>query len=112
MVEFRLEEGGSVWVETNVSDEEAGSIRAARGGELVDKAVHTFEDALRSIRPAAESVLTTIRDMGQQPKEVSVAFGIKLSAGIGAFIASATAESNFTVTLTWQASSKDAPAQP
>ncbi len=112
LVEFPLQEGGTLLVEVDEPERSAemptrgGVIKAARPGEIADKAQDTFEDALDKIKPAAQAVIDKLRELHDAPDEISVEFGIKLSAEAGAFIASAGVEANYEVTLTWTKSSE------
>jgi hypothetical protein len=54
------------------------------------------------IKPAATAIISKLRELNQPPDTIGVEFGIKLSAGAGAILASAGAEANFKVTLTWK----------
>ena len=100
LVEFPLEGSGSVLVE--VDDTQAGRVaRGTRPGEVAEKANQTFEAALDKIKPAAQAIITQLRGLNDEPDEVSVEFGIKLSAEAGAFIASAGVEANYKVSLKW-----------
>ncbi len=100
LIAFPTEDGSSIVVEV---DEEppAGAVRASRSDEVVDRAQETFEAALSMVRPAAEVLVARLRDLSDQPSEVSVEFGVKLSAEAGAIIAETGAEANFRVTLSW-----------
>ncbi len=107
LVEFPLQEGGTLLVEVDEPERYAettmrgGVVKAARPGEIADKAQDTFEDALDKIKPAAQAIIDKLRALSDAPDEIGVEFGIKLSAEAGAFIASAGVEANYTVTLTW-----------
>jgi hypothetical protein len=102
LIEFPLQDGGTIVVEVDEPMTEGGVVKAARSpGEVAEKAKETFEDALDKIKPAAQSIVTKLRDLHDQPDEISVEFGIKLSAAAGAFIASAGIEANYKVTLKW-----------
>ena len=61
-----------------------------------------MEQALGTVRPAAEQLMATINKLAVLPKEVEVNFGIKLSGKIGALIASSSAEGHFNVKLKWE----------
>ncbi len=110
LVEFPLQEGGTLLVEVDEPKRYAetitrgGVVKAARPGEVADKAQDTFEDALDKIKPAAQAIIDKLRALSDAPDEIDVEFGIKLSAEAGAFIASAGVEANYTVTLTWKQS--------
>ena len=103
LVEFRLDQGGSVLVEVD----EPSSGPATRGlgkdrSTLVEQADKTFEDATAAVTPAASSLITRLRSLDDPPDEVSVQFGVQLSAQTGAFIASVAAEANFSVSMIWR----------
>ena len=112
LVEFPLEEGGSILVQIDEPDT-GGTIRAGRD-ETIEKAKETFEEALNRVLPAAKSVVEKLQSMGSRPDEIEVNFGINLSTQAGAFIASATAQANFGVTVRWtggEASKETTPAE-
>ncbi len=81
--------------------EQQGMVPASRRGELATKTTQTFEEALEQIKPAADVVVEKLRGMTAQPDELSVTFGLKMSANAGAFIAASGIEANFTVLLKW-----------
>jgi hypothetical protein len=106
LVEFPLEDGTTILVEAEAT-EEAGMIRAARGEPSVpEKAQQTFEAALDKIRPAAQTIIKKLRALYDPPDEIEVEFGLKLNAQAGAFIAAAGTEANYKVTLTWKREEK------
>jgi hypothetical protein len=103
LVEFRLDEGGSVLVE--VDEPPAGPTMRGLGKDrstLVEQADKTFEDATAAVTPAARSLIARLRSIDDPPDEVGVEFGVQLSAQTGAFIASVAAEANFRVSMTWR----------
>ncbi|HNT76131.1 MAG TPA: CU044_2847 family protein [Anaerolineae bacterium] len=69
---------------------------------LAEKSAHALNVAMGTIRAMAERVTATIDGISDKPTEVSVEFGLKLDAEAGAYIAKASAEAGFTVTLTWK----------
>ena len=98
IAELVLEDGTSVLVEV---DEPEGRIReAARDGEDAAPTKIPFT-ALNAIRPFAEYARGLFRQLPDAPNEVSVQFGVKISAKFGVLIASGNAETNFAVTLKW-----------
>jgi hypothetical protein len=97
LVEVPLESGGFILVE--MDEDVAGVVRASRAGEVVGRAARSIESALDSVAPAAEAVLTKVR--GARPSEVTVEFGLKLSAEAGAVITRSAGECNFRVVLKW-----------
>ncbi len=101
MIEVPLEGGGSMLMEVELDEsEQQGMVPAARG-KLATEATQTFEEALEQIKPGAEAIVKKLRGMSAQPDEVSVTFGLKMSATAGAFIAASGVEANFTVLLKW-----------
>ena len=96
LVEFPLQEGGSVFVQVDEPDT-GGTVRAARG-DTIDQAKETLEDALNKVLPAARSVVQKLESM--RPNEIEVTFGISLSFKAGAFITTGT-DANFGVTVRW-----------
>src|SRR5215470_7852924 len=106
LVEFPLEEGGSIVVEVD-EPESAGTIRAARG-ETIAKAEKTFEEALNKVLPVTKSIVEKLRSIGSKPDEIEISFGVKLNTVAGAVIASASAEANFGVTVRWSRTTEEA----
>jgi len=102
VVEYNLEDGGSVRVEVDVEDEFADElVPAASPGEVIAKAKTTFEKALGGIEPVAKAVIAKVRALEVTPDEVGVVFGLKLTGEAGYIIASASGEANFTLSLNW-----------
>src|SRR6266704_1422670 len=99
LVEFPLEEGGSIVVEIDES-ETGGTVRAGRE-DKIEKARETFEEALNKVLPATKTVVEKLRGMASKPDESEVTFGINLSTMAGAVIASASVAANFGVTVRW-----------
>ncbi len=104
LIEFPLEDGSNIVVEVDEPHELRGTTPVARPGELFVKAQLTLAQALDKIQPAATGIITRLRTLSDPPDEISVAFGIKLSGEVGAFIASSGVEANYAVTLTWKRS--------
>jgi hypothetical protein len=101
LVEFPMDQGGTVLVEVD----EAGPVMRGIGKDraaLVEQADRTFEDATSVVVPAAHSLIGRLRLMDDPPDEVGIEFGLQLSAQTGAFIASAAAQANFTINVTWR----------
>jgi hypothetical protein len=105
LVEFPLEEGGSIVVEID-EPEMGGTVRAGRE-DKIEKARETFEDALNKVLPVTKTVVEKLRDMASRPDEIEITFGVNLSTMAGAFIASASAAANFGVTVRWTGTHKE-----
>ena len=113
LVEFRLEEGGTLLVQVPDADTDGQVTRGLRPGQVAthvaDQAQRTFEEALDRVQPAAQSLIQRLRRVSDTPEEVHIEFGLNLHAEAGAFIAAASTEANFRVSLTWR--SPDPPAR-
>src|SRR5262249_46558020 len=99
-IEFAAGSGQSVLVQ--VEDSAAGPVTRGIGAQsITTRASQTFEDAISRVRPAAEAIVAQLRSLTTAPDEVQVEFGLTLSAEAGAFVAAASTEANFKVSLTW-----------
>lgn len=103
LVEFPLDEGGSVLVEVDESPlDSRGPTRGGRGAaELTVTASETFQQAFSRMRPAAFAAIAQLRGMVDPPDEVELEFGIQLTAEFGAVVAKAAGEANFHVRMRW-----------
>jgi len=104
LVEFPLQEGGSVLVEVEDDVGGDGVTRGwgdtnRRGG---DQAQQNFEQAVGRVQPAIQGLLTQLRSVAESPEQIQVEFGLQLSAEVGAFVAGASTTGNFKVSMTWQ----------
>lgn len=106
LIEFPLEDGGTILVQVDEPTPEGGVVRAARPGEVMKRASQTFESALDRIKPAAGAIISKLRGLADPPDEIEVEFGLTLNAEAGAFVAVAGAEANYTVKLTWKREEK------
>jgi hypothetical protein len=86
-----------------------GVHEAARGPgnipeELAGKSARALDSAMGTIQAMAHRVTETVQDIkiAERPHTVSVEFGLKLDAEVGAYIAKASAEAGFKVTMTWE----------
>jgi hypothetical protein len=108
LIEFPLEEGGSIVVEVDEPAPEGGVVRAARPGEVAAKAGQTFEAALERIKPVAGTIITKLRGLHDPPGEAVVEFGLKMSGQAGSVVvASVGAEAHYKVMLTWRREKKE-----
>ncbi len=88
-------------VEVDEPEPEGGLERVARPGEIAAKAGQTFEAQLEKIKPAAGAIITKLRDLSDPPNEMTVEFGLRMSAQAGAVVAAAGVDANFKITLKW-----------
>jgi hypothetical protein len=101
LVEFPLQDGGAVLIQ--VQDAAGGPVMRGLGDHtVVERSQRTFEEAVSRVQPAAQALLSRLRDLADVPEEIGVEFGLELSAEAGAFIAAASSTANFKVTLTWR----------
>ena len=104
IVEFPMENGDVLLVEVDdpMGPATGATLRGgSRGGEMMERAQMTYEQAVDKIKPAAESIVRHIREIAEPPDVIGVEFGIKLNANIGAILASSSVEAQFTLKLTW-----------
>lgn len=107
LTEFDLSEGGSVLVEVadrgGMSTTPAGpTLRGLEGQAVAEHARMTFEAAVSRVQPAVQAMIRQLQNLSEQPDEVQIQFGLDLHAEAGAFVAQASADANFSVTLTWR----------
>lgn len=102
LVEFPLEEGGSVLVQVDDSPSGGASTRGWGDRTVTEQAQQTFEQAIARIEPAAQAMVSRLRSLIDAPDEVEIEFGLELSAQAGAFIAAASSGANFRVSLIWR----------
>lgn len=101
LIEFAVGDGQSICVQ--VEDSAVGPVtRGINVQSVVTRISQPFEDAISRVRPAAEAIVAELSSLATAPDEVGVEFGLALSADAGAFIAAASANANFKITLTWR----------
>ncbi len=98
LIEFELD-GQPVYVEAEVSDMEIQRVGRSGDDEPL-QAESRFADAVARIKPAAELMLDTFREMNTSG-EIGLEFGLKFKAKTGAVFASADSEATFKVSLKW-----------
>lgn len=106
LIEFPLEDGNILVIEADWPKAEGGIVPAARPDEIAVKAVQTFEAALEKVKPAATAIIDKLRSLADAPDEVSVEFGLKMSAEAGAVVAAVGTEANYKVILKWAEKNK------
>jgi hypothetical protein len=102
LIEFKLSDGTPVYVET--SDASSGGVgpqRISRGESETQQADSRFEDAVARIRPAAQVLLDSLKDLNT-PEQINLEFGITFNAKAGVIFASLDSEAVFKVALTWK----------
>jgi len=107
-VEFPLEEGGSILIETPDLQEklQSGFVKSATGDAGRDAALQasrSFDASVESVRKAAELLVNKLRTISSPPDEMTVTFGLKASGDLGNLaIGIVGAEANYTVSLKWR----------
>jgi hypothetical protein len=113
-ITYTLEDGTPVYIEAEEIEKPKGSKLVSGKKDKEGVEVKRFENALVNIKPAAESVLQTFREMNT-PDEITLDFSLKFKADIGAVFASTGTQAIFRVTLKWRndkSADRDAPLAP
>lgn len=86
-----------------MKNEKGNVVFATGGGEntTVAKAAVRFDEVTNLIKNVSRNVVNAIEGLAKRPAEVEVQFGIKLGGEAGAFVAKASTEANFSITLKW-----------
>ncbi len=99
LVEFPIEGGDSIFVEVEESTSQQVDDRIGIGDDVVEKAKQSFEQAIAKIEPVANAIINKVRNLNQPADEVEVKFGLKMSAELGAVIASGKTELNIALAI-------------
>jgi Trypsin-co-occurring domain 1 len=100
LVEYPLEDGGVLFVQSVSVDAGQGGLGLASSAEeTAKKAKETLESAMANVTPALKSVTSKLKDLS--PDNLTVEFGLALTAETGVIVAKGGAEVHFTVTLSW-----------
>ena len=102
LVEYPLQDGGSLFIEQEVPESQSGLDQAALSGEVVLKAQQTLEGALEQFKPAASAIVRHLRGLADAPDEFEVEFGLKVTASVGIVVSSGSTEANLVVRLRWK----------
>ncbi|GAA0280852.1 hypothetical protein GCM10010302_18250 [Streptomyces polychromogenes] len=100
-VEVPLGDGTDGVLRVQIREVDESLARVGRGGGAVARASRSFGDMVDGIRPVADSFVSRLGAMAHRPDEITLEFGVSLSAEADIVIASTTTEANFSVTLTW-----------
>ena len=97
---FLLDNDEEIVVE--VEETGGGMERVGRGGDRdVESTGRRFADALAGIRPAAQTVLDTFRELNT-PDEINLEFGMTFDAKAGAIFTSVGTAASLKVSLKWK----------
>jgi Trypsin-co-occurring domain 1 len=85
-----------------------GPQRVSRqGSNIVVQLDERLNDALATVRPAADAVIRTFQTL--RPHELTVEFGLRVDAEAGCVIAKTSMAGHFTVTMKWSPGETEAP---
>ncbi len=107
-IEFPLDGGGSILIETpDLQDKaQSGFVKSGLGDSAKEAALQagqTFDASVENVRKAAELLVNKLRSLSAPPDEMTVAFGLKASGDLGNLaIGKVGAEANYAVTLKWR----------
>ncbi|MER5972364.1 CU044_2847 family protein [Streptomyces sp. NPDC002055] len=97
-------------IRVEVRELDEGLVRVGRSGrQTAARATRSFDDMLSTVRPVAMNFVNTFRGAVDAPDEITVQFGISLSAEADVVIASTATAANFSVSLTWNRSPPEGP---
>lgn len=102
LIEFSLEAGQTVVVE--IDEHSTDGMEPVSVQNLIEKSGKTFGEALSTIKPIAEAIISNLEKLNRKPDEIQVKFGVKMNAQVGAYIASACGEANYEVNIIWKQS--------
>ncbi|MFG3495579.1 CU044_2847 family protein [Streptomyces sp. NPDC047928] len=106
-------DGGGDIVRVQIREVDDSLVRVGRGGDrAVARAERSLGQMLDTVRPVADSFVGRFRGLANAPDEITLEFGVSLSAGADVVIASTATEANFSVTLTWNRNDAGAPPAP
>ncbi|MFJ8045894.1 CU044_2847 family protein [Kitasatospora sp. NPDC096147] len=100
-VEVPLGDGSDEVVRVQIREVDQSLVRVGRASGSVIRASRTFGEMVDGIRPIADSFVGRLSGLVHRPDEITLEFGVSLSAEAGVVIASTATEANFSVTLTW-----------
>jgi hypothetical protein len=100
LASFTVRDQGAVVFEIDGDEDGLIDVGFGRIGRVVDLQ-QSFESKLAGIRDAAVATLSILRE-DLVPDEVTLRFGIKMTAEAGAVIARTTVEGNMEVEMAWR----------
>ncbi|GAA2224765.1 hypothetical protein GCM10010232_07210 [Streptomyces amakusaensis] len=109
-VEVPLGDGSEESVRVQIREVDEALVRVGRGNRSVARAERSLGQMLDTVRPVAESFVGRFRGLANPPDEMTLEFGVSLSAEADVVIASTATAANFSVSLTWHRSPAAEPA--
>ena len=105
LIAFPLDGDDSILVEVEelpALEVDEGLVANYPGQQVVVQARTSFAEAMDKIKPVAANIIGKVRELKDSPDEVEVKFGVKMTAEMGAVIASANVAGNYEITLKWK----------
>lgn len=102
VVEFPLDDGSVLRVQAATADTAGSGLGLASAGDRIAQAGEKLDNAIAEVTPALKTVTEKLRALS--PDDLTVEFGLTLTAESGVVVAKGRAEVHFTVTLGWQRS--------
>ncbi|MFI5523741.1 CU044_2847 family protein [Streptomyces platensis] len=87
-----------------------GLVKVSRPGQVAARATRSLSEMLSGVRPVAQQLVNTFNETERGPQEITVEFGLSLSAEADIVISSTTAQAHFNVTLKWDRSANQTEA--
>lgn len=103
-VEVTLGDGSEESVRVQIREVDESLVRVGRGGRSIARAERSLGQMLDTVRPVAESFVGRFSGLANAPDEITLEFGVSLSAEADVVIASTATAANFSVSLTWNRS--------
>lgn len=100
--ELPVASGGTVFLEVDERDRGAKTYRGSGSDTVIKAAGETFDSVVGRLRPVADALASQLGSLGHAPNEVSVEFGVKLTADASVVIAKAASDASLRITLSWQ----------
>jgi len=104
-VDFPLELNTTIRVEVESPEAPSGVVRGdgiRSPHSVIETASVAFEQALGKIKPICEAIVRQVREAVEQPDEIAVQFGVKLSAEAGVILTSTSGEANLKISVKWK----------
>jgi hypothetical protein len=83
LLRFPLDSEHTILIEVDEPAEMAGMVEAGRADKVIEQVQRTFGDALGTLKPTAQTIISQFRGMDEPPDEFVVHFGLKVTAGAG-----------------------------
>jgi len=97
-VEYILDDGEVISIETKVSDRDFGPMRGQEASEERHQIDRRFRAALATLQPVVKTIRETFEAAGS-PSQVEVTFGVKFTATAGVILASADSTATLQIKI-------------